>query len=46
MIIYKQHDSIDCIEELRHDYLCGSYKSMQDFKDEKEQKTWVNNQAI
>lgn len=44
MIIYRQHDSIDCIEELRHDYLCGTYKSMNDFKEEKEneRQTWVN----
>ena len=44
MIIYRQHDSIDCIEELRHDYLCGTNKSLQDFKEakESERKTWVN----
>ena len=43
-IVYKQHDGIDCIEELRHDYLCVTYKSMNDFKDKKEneRKTWIN----
>ena len=44
MIIYRQHDSIDTIEELRHDYLCGTCKSLQDLKEEKEneRRTWIN----
>ena len=43
MIIYKQHDSINSYEVLRNDYLCGSFKSIEDLKTEKEKERmeWV-----